>query len=374
MRSPVFTMLWAMLWENWRLTRVEVAWRLALGIVGGTAVPGRVLFPTRGHQGLQRSNRPHPHRPAALRGVAVDGEAQWRAARLSALSPLHPSGSDVGTRRRSDGVPHRVAVGDIPRVGASPEGDLGLRVPAGARRGVDRGPQPGPGGDELVDPQQVDPDAGSDDCHLGLAASGHASPYSSGDPGRLRLAPASVADAVRLPAHRLRADRRDWPGVVRSDGRRGGTPAPRRRTGGHSLDSRRWILGLARQPVPIPVSHRVCDARAGLVRPEVRRAAAADDRSGARDRESAAVRGQRSHRCVALRGLLRPTVRDAFCNELRAGHAGLRGQCLRYSRETGTFVRQRVRGRPAVRNRTAGLPQSTAYGRPACWPRSSRSA
>ena len=37
MRSPVFTMLWAMLWENWRLTRVEVAWRLALGIVGGTA-------------------------------------------------------------------------------------------------------------------------------------------------------------------------------------------------------------------------------------------------------------------------------------------------------------------------------------------------
>ena len=234
----------------------------------------------------------------------------------------------------------------------------GLRVPAAARRGVDRGPQPGPGGDELVDPQQVDPDAGRDDCHLGLAASGHASPYSSGDPGRLRLAPESVADAVRLPAHRLRADRRDWPGVVRSDGRRGGTPAPRRRTGGHSLDSRRWILGLARQPVPIPVSHRVCDARAGVVRPEVRRAAAADDRSGARDRESAAVRGQRSHRCVALRGLLRPTVRDAFCNDLRAGHAGLRGQCLRYSRETRTFVRQRVRGDPAVRNRTAGRPQS----------------
>ena len=36
MRSPVFHL--AMLWENWRLTRVEVAWRLALGIVGGTAV------------------------------------------------------------------------------------------------------------------------------------------------------------------------------------------------------------------------------------------------------------------------------------------------------------------------------------------------
>jgi hypothetical protein len=34
LRSPVF----AMLWENWRVTRVEVAWRLALGIVGGLAV------------------------------------------------------------------------------------------------------------------------------------------------------------------------------------------------------------------------------------------------------------------------------------------------------------------------------------------------
>ena len=33
MRSPVV----AMLWENWRLTRVEAAWRLALGIVAGSA-------------------------------------------------------------------------------------------------------------------------------------------------------------------------------------------------------------------------------------------------------------------------------------------------------------------------------------------------
>ena len=33
LRSPVFTMLW----EIWRLTRVEVAWRLAIGIVGGMA-------------------------------------------------------------------------------------------------------------------------------------------------------------------------------------------------------------------------------------------------------------------------------------------------------------------------------------------------
>ena len=34
MRSPIV----AMLWEIWRLTRLEAAWRLALGIVGGLTV------------------------------------------------------------------------------------------------------------------------------------------------------------------------------------------------------------------------------------------------------------------------------------------------------------------------------------------------
>jgi len=34
LRSPIV----AILWENWRLTRVEAAWKLALGIVGGLAV------------------------------------------------------------------------------------------------------------------------------------------------------------------------------------------------------------------------------------------------------------------------------------------------------------------------------------------------
>lgn len=38
MRSPVL----AMLWENWRLIRLEAAWRLSLGVVGGSAV--LVLF------------------------------------------------------------------------------------------------------------------------------------------------------------------------------------------------------------------------------------------------------------------------------------------------------------------------------------------
>ena len=38
MRSPVFTILRAMLWELWRVTRVEIAWRLAVGIVGAWVV------------------------------------------------------------------------------------------------------------------------------------------------------------------------------------------------------------------------------------------------------------------------------------------------------------------------------------------------
>jgi hypothetical protein len=37
-RSLDFAVLRAMLWENWRMTRVEVAWRLVLGIVGGLTV------------------------------------------------------------------------------------------------------------------------------------------------------------------------------------------------------------------------------------------------------------------------------------------------------------------------------------------------
>ena len=34
LQSPVV----AILWENWRLSRPEVTWRFALGIVGGAAV------------------------------------------------------------------------------------------------------------------------------------------------------------------------------------------------------------------------------------------------------------------------------------------------------------------------------------------------
>ena len=70
MRSPVL----AMLWENWRLTRVEAAWKLALGIVAASAV--LVVFaavaPERGRQGLRRGDCPHHHRPAEHPGLVLD--------------------------------------------------------------------------------------------------------------------------------------------------------------------------------------------------------------------------------------------------------------------------------------------------------------
>ena len=35
--SPGFSPVLAMLWEHWRLTRGEAAWRLSIGLVGGSA-------------------------------------------------------------------------------------------------------------------------------------------------------------------------------------------------------------------------------------------------------------------------------------------------------------------------------------------------
>ena len=48
LRSPIV----AMLWENWRLTRVEAAWKLAVGIVGGLAA--LVMFAVMAPSGAAR--------------------------------------------------------------------------------------------------------------------------------------------------------------------------------------------------------------------------------------------------------------------------------------------------------------------------------
>ena len=74
------------------------------------------------------------------------------------------------------------------------------------------------------------------------------------------------------------------------------------------------IPGGSHQPVPVPVSHLVRDAGAGVVRPEVQWTAGADDRIGARDRDSAGVRDHPSHR-------VRPPLRHYVADALRVFRA-----------------------------------------------------
>ena len=107
MRSPVFTMLWAMLWENWRLTRVEVAWRLALGIVGGTAV--LAVFSSQREAikdfgaAIALSLIVLPHFVGWLSMAKLNGGRPGFPLYLLYTRPVRTS----GTRRRSDGVLHR---------------------------------------------------------------------------------------------------------------------------------------------------------------------------------------------------------------------------------------------------------------------------
>ena len=252
MRSPVL----AMLWENWRLTRVEVAWRLALGIVGGGragAVRCRCpSFPKR--EAVKDFGAASPSSSSSCRTswVAVDAEAQWRAARLSASSPLYPSGSDGRARRRPDGVPHRVAGGDVPALGASPGVTFGYAFPLLSVAAWIAALNLVLAATNWSTPQQGHPDAGSDGCRRAWVVLVGIHRLTQGDPTGT-TGPEFVADALRLPARRLCPDRRDWPGIVRSDGRRGGAPAPRRCAGaipGMASDSRTGSSACSGSRVP----------------------------------------------------------------------------------------------------------------------------
>ena len=168
MRSP----LHAILWELWRVTRVEAAWRLSLGIVGGLAA--LVMF------AAAAPNAKDAGAVIALGLIALLQIAGWLSLpKLNGTRPGFPF--DLGytrpvrtavTRRRPDGVPRRGASGDVPRVGASPDGDLRLSVPAPARRRVDCDPHPGPVRHELVDPQQGLHPSGKRGCRPGQLRSG----------------------------------------------------------------------------------------------------------------------------------------------------------------------------------------------------------
>ena len=351
MRSPIV----AMLWEIWRLTRLEAAWRLALGIVGGLAV--LAVFSS------QREVIKDFSAAIALILIVMPHFVGWLSmAKLTSGRPGFPLHL-LYTRPVRTSVLVAVPMAYLAAMPAAIYlvSALLLRVTSGypfpllpvaawiAALNLVLAATNWSTRNRLI--QML----GVMVATSAWLSSGHSSPYSSGDPGQLRLAPESVADAVRLPAHGLCTDRRDWPGIVRCGGRQCGPPAPRRCAGGHAPDrGLPRIPGGSRQPVPVPVSHLVRDAGAGVVRHEVQWTAGADDRSGARDRESAGVRDQRSHRVRSPAPLRRWMLGDA----LRAGRADPRGQCLRYSLETGTCVRERVRGDPAVRNRSAGRPQS----------------
>ena len=175
MQSPVV----AILWENWRLSRPEVTWRLALGIVGGAAVMAlfAAVAPSKGSKDFGAV--------IALALVVVPNFIGW-------LSFLKLNGGLPGfpfyllyTRP----VRTAVLVGvPLAYVTVAPAAiylvsalllrvDIRLSVPTAARRRVDRRPQSGHGGGELVDPQPGRPDAGHDGCRRGMDRSGQSSPH-----------------------------------------------------------------------------------------------------------------------------------------------------------------------------------------------------
>ena len=170
MRSPSFAILWAMLWENWRVTRVECAWRLALGIVGGLAVlvvfaavaPNQATKDFGAVIAMILLVLPH-----FLNWVSFFNLNGWRPG-----FPLYHLYTRPVRTAVIVGLPMAYltarAGGDIPGICTPTEGDLRLSVPAAARRRVDCGPQPGHAGDQLVDPQHGRHDAGKYGCQLGL--------------------------------------------------------------------------------------------------------------------------------------------------------------------------------------------------------------
>ena len=159
MRSPIV----AMLWEIWRVTRVEAAWRLALGV--GVALVALILSAVFAPSEIAAWE----HGRVVSPGSSCSCRTSWggyllrgsrRSTRLSALSPLHPSDSDGSHGRPPDGVSHGRDVRHIPGVCISTESGLRLPVFGAARRSVDRGHCLGPLHNRLVDPQHGRPDAG----------------------------------------------------------------------------------------------------------------------------------------------------------------------------------------------------------------------
>ena len=304
MRSPIV----AMLWEIWRVTRVEAAWKLAFGIVGGLAVLALCAAFAPADNAKRYEDIMDNGAAVAMILLVLPHLVSWLSlARLNGGRPGFPLYLHYTRPVRTAvivGLPmaYLTAMSSAVYLVSA----LLLRVTSGYAFPL----LPVAAWIAALTLVLVAATWSTRNrtiqvcvmmyCHHESLWVGHGSPYRSGDPGHLRLASASVADAVRLPAHRLRVDRSDWPGIFRRHGRRSYATASRRRMGGGSVGATRRILGPARQPVPFPVSHLVCDAGSSVAGPEVQRIAGADDRRGARDRDSAVVGGQRSNRCCNL--------------------------------------------------------------------------
>ena len=220
MHSPIL----AMLWETWRLTRVEVAWRLALGIVGGTGV--LAVFSSQrevikdfsaaialilivlphfvGWLSMAKLNSGRPGFPLYLlytRPVRTSVLVAVPMAYLTALPSAIYLVSALLLRVTSDYAFPLVPVGAW---------IAALNLVLAATNWSTR--------NRLI--QMLGAMTATSAWLLLAMHRLTAVEIPGGYP--------SVADAVRLPAHRLRVDRSDWPGIVRRHGRHGDAAAARR--------------------------------------------------------------------------------------------------------------------------------------------------
>ncbi len=110
-----------------------------------------------------------------------------------------------------------------------------------------------------------------------------------------------------------------------------------------------WLVSA----VPVPVSHYVSDEGTGVVRTQVQRIARTVDWPVDGRRDLPAVHNQHCRRACPPRCRCR-------ADNVRASRAAVlfRGKCIWHSQETRTHVRQRVRGDSAVQHRAAGRCQS----------------
>jgi hypothetical protein len=231
LRSPIV----AMLWELWRLTRAEIAWRLALPIGAGVTalLLGAAFGPPR-YQDVANIN--DAIAAFALIVIVLPQLVPWTSiAKLNGSQPGFPFYLAYTRPVRTlviVGLPmaYFTAVSSAIYLVSA----IVLRVTSGyafpllpvaawlaalswvgtAAAWSTR--------NRVVQMMRDDVCPCENSCH------GDGSPDRSGDPGQFRLASASVADAVRLAAHRLRVGCFDWPGIFRRHGCHGQVRPSRR--------------------------------------------------------------------------------------------------------------------------------------------------